>query len=125
MPDENENQIPVITDSILLSTRHSLGSERETTVFDGELIPLINTYLMMLHQVGVGVDGFAVHDETETWQDFLGEDASRFEGVKTYVFIRTKLIFDPPISTHVTKVLEDTYKELEWRLKVKSENQLE
>lgn len=112
-----------VSDSILKSIRDSLGIEDNGDAFDRECIPLVNTWLMVLHQVGVGLGGFVVHDEKETWADFLGSDTKRFEGVRTYVFIRAKLVFDPPVSTHVTEILEKTYKELEWRLRVKAENE--
>ena len=103
-------------DSILITVRDACGIEEDSSVFDRELIPLINTYLMILCQLGVGTEGFKVVDGSETWGDF--ESSDRYEAVKTYITTRVRLAFDPPISSHVTNSLTELYKELEWRLAV-------
>lgn len=110
-----------MNDSILLTIKKMLGLDNSYTVFDQDIIIFINTALMILEQVGLGPNGFTVTGESETWTDFL-TDISKFEGAKTYVYIRTRLAFDPPTNSSLLKSLEDTYKELEWRLNVKAES---
>lgn len=109
-------------DSILVSIKKMLGLDKSYTVFDDELIILINTALMVLEQVGLGPNGFVITGEAETWTDFL-TDISKFEGAKTYVYIKTRLAFDPPTNSSLLKSFEETMKELEWRLNVKAEQE--
>ena len=107
-------------DSILASVRNALGIEQDSTVFDNEIVPLINTYLMTLEQLGVGQKAFSVSDESATWSSFLS-NKEQYEGAKTYVVTRVRLAFDPPTSAHVANALTDLYKELEWRLAVQKD----
>lgn len=106
--------------SILNTIKKMLGLDDTYKVFDPELVVYINTALMVLEQVGLGPDGYTITGENETWEDFL-TDISKYEGAKTYVYIRTRLAFDPPTNASLLKSLEDTYKELEWRLNVKAD----
>lgn len=108
-------------DSILLTINKMLGLDPEYTVFDPEIIVYINTAINVLEQLGIGHDGFVVTGATETWDDFL-IDMSKLEGVKTYIYIRVRLLFDPPANATLSKTLEDTARELEWRLNVKAEH---
>jgi len=107
-------------DSILVTIKKMLGLDANYKVFDQELIVFINTALMILEQVGIGTDGFKITGDDETWDMFL-TDIDRYEGAKTYVYIRTRLAFDPPANATLHKALEDTMRELEWRLNVKVE----
>lgn len=107
-------------ESILASVRYALGIEEDSNVFDKELIPLINTYLMILQQLGVGQKAFSVLNESTTWYSFLNNQ-EQYEGAKTYVVTRVRLAFDPPSSAHMTNALTDLYKELEWRLAVQKD----
>lgn len=109
------------TDSILLTISKMLGLDAEYTVFDTDIIVYINMAIDVLEQLGVGNDGFVVTGATETWGDFL-IDMSKLKSVKTYIYIRVKLLFDPPANATLFKILEDTAKELEWRLNVKAEH---
>lgn len=107
-------------DSILFDIKKMLGLDTEYRVFDQDIIIFINNAFMILEQLGVGQDGFKIEGELETWDQFL-TDVSRFESVKTYVYIRTRLMFDPPANSTLSKTLEDTARELEWRLNAKAE----
>lgn len=101
-------------ESILVTVRDACGIEQDSNVFDRELIPLINTYLMILCQLGIGKEGFKIVNESETWGDF--ESSSRYEAAKTYVSVRTRLAFDPPANAHVAAAFEKLYKEIEDRI---------
>ena len=104
--------------SILETVKDQLGDTMYGEDFDNDLIPLINMYLMILYQLGVGKDGFMITGPNETWEDFE-TDIKRLEAAKSYVFIRTKLIFDPPASQAVLNAYTDMYKEIESRLDMK------
>lgn len=108
------------TDSILVSTRSALGVGEDTTAFDTELLLYINSALAILSQNGCGKTLF-VTNETETWDDF--KDPTQevgnqfFHLVPTYVFTRSKILFDPPPPSNVA--FFDAYiNELLWRIRV-------
>lgn len=109
-------------DSILNTIKKMLGLDADYTAFDVDVMIGINSALMVLSQCGIGPDkGFVVIGPSATWNDFLGEDVIDLESVKMYVYISTKLIFDPPASSSVQTALENTKKELEWRLNIRAE----
>lgn len=95
-----------------------LGFENDEH-FDQELIMHINTTFTILTQLGVGPsEGFRITlGGQEQWSDFTNDDKV-LESVKTYVYIRTRLIFDPPANSFLIEALERTARELEWRLNV-------
>lgn len=112
-----------MNESILQSVKKLLGIEEEYDHFDTDIIIHINTVLATLTQLGVGpVSGFSITDDSETWSDFLGEDLSKFESIKTYVYMKVRMIFDPPTSSSVADSFNRTINELEWRLNVIAES---
>ena len=104
-------------DSILLSVKGALGLTEDYRYFDPDIIMHINTVLMILNQLGIGpAEGFSIHGEEEQWSDFT--DSSQIEALKSYVYLRVRILFDPPSSSFVLSSMENQYKELEWRLNV-------
>lgn len=110
-------------DSILITIKKMLGLDEAYDPFDPELIVFINSALMTLEQLGLGPNGFKITDEDDEWSSFLGDDMSKFEGVKTYIYLKVRLAFDPPTNATVLKSFEEMSKELEWRLNVKAEQE--
>lgn len=107
-----------ILDSILLSTKKSLGLDPSVTEFDPDIIMCINTSLNVLTQLGVGpIEGFNISSEENIWSEFIGEDP-RLNIVKSYVYLKTKMIFDPPTVGSLVSACNDQIKELEWRINV-------
>ena len=103
-------------ESILTSIKKLLNIDGECTAFDTDIIMHVNSVLMILTQLGIGPDkGFVVQDSEDTWIDFLGEDECT-ESVKIYVYLRVKLLFDPPASSAVIDSMKETIRELEWRI---------
>lgn len=108
-------------ESILDSIKKLLGPSVVQTHFDTDIIMHINTVLMILDQVVEGLEqGFSISDSTALWSDYLPNN--RIEGVKTYVYLKVKLIFDPPTSSALIDVINQTLKELEWRLSIAEVN---
>ena len=105
--------------SILDSTKKKLGLDPEnSSEFDPDIIDAINMAFSVLTQMGVGpVEGFVIHDNEAVWSDFIKDD-KRLSAVRSYVFIRVRLIFDPPQISYLVSSLTDQMKELEWRLNV-------
>ena len=104
--------------SILTSIKKLLGITAEDTSFDQDIIMHINTVFMVLQQLGVGPEeGYSITDENNTWEEFLPEQ-TKIEMVKSYMYLKVRLLFDPPSSTSVMEAINRSISEFEWRLNV-------
>lgn len=107
--------------SILTSIKKVLGIEEDYTAYDTDVVMHINTVFFSLNQLGVGPeDGFNIQDKQTVWSDFLGDD-KRLASVKSYVYLRVRLLFDPPETSYARESFKKQYEELEWRLNVHQE----
>lgn len=112
-------------ESILDSIKKLIGIQKEYTHFDSDLIMHINTALSVLTQLGIGpTKGFSISDDSAKWKDFIGEDP-RLESVKSFIHLKVKLLFDPPMSSAVIESIKRMISELEWRLTVVSDTKNE
>ena len=112
-------------DSILTSIKKLLGIAEEYKHFDADLIVHINSVFLILTQLGVGPsEGFYIEDDSMEWMDFL-EDPTQLLAVKTYMHLKVKLLFDPPLSSAVIESMNRMISEFEWRLNVGAETQEE
>ena len=112
-------------DSVLTSIKKLLGITEEYDQFDQDLIIHINAVLMVLTQIGVGPsNGMIINDSSTTWNDILS-DTSNIEAVKTYVYLKVKMIFDPPSSASVADAMNRSINEYEWRLNINADSQKE
>lgn len=103
-------------DSILSSIKKMLGLTEEYDYFDPDIIMHINSVFMILNQLGVGPkNGFSISDKTTTWDEYISDDPN-VESVKTYMYMKVRLMFDPPLSSAVTDAMNRNINELEWRL---------
>lgn len=110
-------------ESILISIKKMLGITEEYTHFDADLIMHINSVFVTLKQLGVGPkEGFRIEDDTSLWSDFIPEDDMRFESVKTYIYLKVRLLFDPPLNSAVIESINRISNELEWRLNIEAES---
>lgn len=111
-------------ESILTSVKKSLGITEEYTHFDSDIIMHINSVFSILTQLGVGPDeGFSIIDKDATWNDFMGDDP-RLKMVESYMFLKVKLLFDPPLSSAVTEAINHMISEYEWRINVAVETEI-
>ena len=105
-------------ESILTSIKKLLGITEDCEDFDSDLIMHINSVFMILTQMGVGPKtGFRIEDKSDEWIDFTSDDLT-IESVKTYMHLKVKLVFDPPLSSTVVDCMKQMISELEWRLNV-------
>ena len=110
-----------MNNSILTSIKKLLGITADDTSFDEDIIIHINTVFMDLNQIGVGpANGFRIEDKDNIWSEFV-EDDSYYDAVKTYIYLKVKLLFDPPLSSAVMTSINQSIEKLEWRLNVKAE----
>jgi hypothetical protein len=110
-------------ESILISIKKMLGIDESYTAFDLDVMVHINSVLMILTQLGVGPsEGFAIEDDSTTWGDFMDDGNTRLNSVKTYMYLKVKLLFDPPTSSATIDSFNRLISELEFRLNVAADN---
>lgn len=106
--------------SILTDTKKILGIAADYTQFDPDITMHINSVFGTLNQLGLGpVEGFAIEDSTTEWDAYTTD--LRLQGLKTYIYLRVRLLFDPPTTSYLIEALNNQVKEFEWRLNVERE----
>ena len=109
-------------ESILQSIRKMVLGNSDDTHFDTDIIIHINSVFSDLNEMGVGPETtFSIDDDSTVWSEFTDSDAL-FNKVKTYMYLRVRLIFDPPTNSSVLAAMERQASELEWRLTVSASN---
>lgn len=124
MEENNVNKNEEVVDSknsILTSIKKLLGITESCTDFDTDIIMHINTVLMTLNQLGVGTEGFQIEDKNAVWSEFV--ESNKLAATKSYVYLRVKLLFDPPLNSAIIEAIKESIKELEWRLNVRVESE--
>lgn len=107
------------TKSILDGTKKALGLPAEYDVFDSDIMMHINSVFFTLNQLGVGpVDGFMIEDKETTWDDYLGTVDKNLFAVKSYIYLRVRLLFDPPTTSFAIDSMKKQAEEFEWRFSV-------
>lgn len=105
-------------DSILMTIRKLVCGDPYADHFDTDLLVHINACFSILNQLGVGPEnGFVVTDETQSWSSYVADNRT-LNMVKTYVTLKVKKIFDPPLTSSVLEAMDKEISQLEWRLNV-------
>lgn len=105
-------------DSILISIKKLLGIGEDDEQFDPDILMHINSVFMILTQIGVGPEsGFSIQDDSSKWADFVS-DINKIEAIKSYIYLKVRLLFDPPTSSSTMEAINSLISELEWRLNV-------
>ena len=103
--------------SILRSIRQRIGPSADYEIFDTDLIVNINASFSRLCQLGIGPSTpFRITGTAEAWNDFMSDD-TRPADVEQYVYLKAKLVFDPPQSSTVINLMKEEAEKLEWLLK--------
>ncbi|WP_242622704.1 phage head-tail connector protein [Lachnoclostridium sp. Marseille-P6806] len=103
-------------DSILDSVKLNLGILPEYTAFDQQLLMSINTAFSVLHQLGIGPkDGYEINDNSTTWAKLIPKP--RLNMIRSYVFLKVKLLFDPPTTSFLLDAYKQQLQEMEWRIR--------
>jgi hypothetical protein len=110
-----------LTDSILRSVKKNLGLAESDDSFDQDVLTHINSVFADLNQLGLGpANGFMIEGSEETWDSYLGGDPN-LSSVKSYVYLRVRLLFDPPTTSYLVTAMEKQIEKAEWRLNVARE----
>ena len=107
-----------MTDSILNDIKKLLGIDNTYTEFDTDIIIHINSVFMILNQLGVGPEsGYRITGSLNTWSEFT-DNEYEMESVKSYIYLKVRMMFDPPQSSALMQAMNEQIKEFEWRLNV-------
>lgn len=110
-------------ESILTSIKKLLGIEEGYEHFDNDIIMHINSVLSTLTQLGVGPsEGFSIQDKNSTWTEFLKDDKN-LDSVRSFIYLKVRLLFDPPSSAAVIESMNRQASEFEWRINVAAETE--
>ena len=109
-----------ISESILTSIKKLLGIDENYTHFDADIIMHINSVFSILTQMGVGpANGFSISGKDEIWSAFITDKPNIFSLVKSYVYMKVRLLFDPPLSSAAIESINRQISEFEWRLSLR------
>ncbi len=120
---ENQNESINYNGSILNTIKKLLNIDSSENSFDTDIIIQINSSFTILRQLGIGPkEGFRITGSNEQWNSFVDND-EMLDAVKTFVYLKVKLAFDPPLNASLLESFERQIKELEWRLNVSVESE--
>lgn len=121
-PVVEEPKEETLKNSILNDIKSMLGPTYDDESFDTDIIIYINSTFTILRQLGVGPkDGYRIKDKNNIWSEFV-KDTEGLDAVKTYIYLKVKLVFDPPLNASLVEAFNTQVKELEWRLNVSVES---
>lgn len=105
--------------SILTEIKKLLNIQEDDTSFDMDVIIHINSAFFILNQLGVGPDiPFTISDKNSAWEDFLPTSDKNFAAVKTYIYLKVRLVFDPSsLSSYALTSMQNQINEYEWRFR--------
>lgn len=107
--------------SILTSTKKILGIDENYTAFDQDIITHINAALSTMNQLGLGpIEGFAIEDATQVWSELM-LPLTILGMAKPYVFLKTRMLFDPPATSFHIEAMNKQIDQFEWRMNVERE----
>lgn len=113
--------------SILKSTKKILGVNPDDDSFDLDIATHINSAFSNLHDLGVGSPlGFTIEDDTANWNDIFEkpeEQKTMLAYMRTYVFLKVRMLFDPPGTSFLLEAFNKQIQEIEWRISVKREEE--
>ena len=110
--------------SILTSIKKMLGIAEEDVSFDQDITMHINAVFMILNQLGIGpLRSFFITDETQLWDQFLTVNDD-FGAIQSYMYLRVRLVFDPPTNSFLVESIKNQISEYEWRLLAQSERRV-
>lgn len=105
--------------SVLGTIKKMLGVGSDLEAFDTDILMDINSVFLSLNQLGVGPNKpYHITGSGETWGDFCQDFDDDLYTLATYVYLKVRLLFDPPTSSFVSDAIKDQIAELEFRLNV-------
>lgn len=111
--------MPAVANSIIDDIKLALGVPVENAEFDAEIIMHINSVIAELVQLGVGDQavGYSVVNSQDTWDELISTE-KRLNHVKSFMFLKVKMLFDPPTIGYVLTAIEHQIEQAQWRVMV-------
>jgi hypothetical protein len=81
----------------------------------------INSTIMGLEQLGVGNNNYQISSKDDTWGNYLAGTNINLEAVKSFIYLKVRLIFDPPATSFTIEAYQKQIAEYEWRLTLQAE----
>lgn len=104
-----------MNDSILNTVKKLLGIPQDVDDFDNDLIVYINTVFSMVNQMGIGpLKCYKITNASDKWSDF--DNRLDMEDFKTYMYLKVKMLFDPPANNQIMESYNKVIQELEFRI---------
>lgn len=104
--------------SILDSVKKTVGIDPADTAFDDDILMHINSVFSDLNQLGIGpADGFEIQDKTTEWAVYTAS-VKLLNNVKTYMYLRVRMLFDPPATSFLLDAMQRQTEQLEWRINI-------
>jgi len=104
--------------TILKATKELLGIPTDVTDFDTQLVVFINTTLLTLSELGFGTEPYQITNVSGSLEDYLPDDEIIRGVVQTYIWMKVRIMFDPPTSAFLLSALQTVISEYEFRLQV-------
>lgn len=106
-----------MNESILNTIKKMLGYDADTeTPFDTEIVQHINAAFSILTQLGLGEPtGYAITDSSNTWSEII-LPSMNLEMVKMYIYLKVRIVFDPPASSTALETMKAEISEYEFRI---------
>lgn len=108
------------TPTILNEIKQMLGIVPETTEFDIDILSNINSAFLILHQLGIGGSTAFYIEPDSVWADL--KTTINHTIIRDYLYLKTKVVFDPPSSSSVTEAYNNRISELEFRMNIEVDN---
>ena len=103
--------------NILNDTKKVLGLAEDYTPFDLDILLHLNSIAATLDQLGVTDSKNLEITKDTTWdQLFIVKEYNA--QVRSYVYVKIRLLFDPPANSFLVTSLEKMVAEYEWRLNI-------
>lgn len=116
----NDMDLLSVSDTILSDVKRMLGIQPEVEEFDIDVISHINSVFFVLNELGIGPSTPFVVDATTEWSSF--ETVIPKSIVLDYIYLKTKLVFDPPTASNIFEAYKDRIAELEFRMNIMVDN---
>lgn len=122
---ETETKNITSRDSILNSIKRLLGLTDDYTDYDDQIIMHINSVFFNLNQLGVGPsEGFSISDSNAIWTEYISDNALLLGPLSSYIYLKVKLLFDPPTNSSAIQSIEKLIAEFEWRINITAETSI-
>lgn len=108
------------SDIILTEVKQRLEIEQDTTEFDIDILSSVNSAFFSLYQLGIGPTTPFYIDDTTAWESFKTKLPKSI--ILEYLYLKTKLVFDPPNSSSVIEAYNNRISELEFRMNIEVDN---